>query len=329
MNSRSKKKGLDSKKKQANKTAGHSQRKKLYEALLSVYNFYHLEDFLVLKSKYFLKLCGASSIDWNFNKSWLERDFFKTKPEKSWPFQMLCPLNYKTNHYGELIFFSSHKFSKSQQSFLKKITFFAASALYFIENKEKMENIKKQWGGAFDSFSQAFCITDKNLKIIRANQSFQKISDRATMNLSSKNLFDVFPIPVKMPRQEEGSWLAKEEKAGQQLYWEISFKPLFLKKEKIQALLFLIKNVTEEIRIEAKLSAQAKKRELGLIKGSIAHELNNPIAGVKALLNIIEKQVSPRKILIKDSLKEMQKAIDRCHQVIQHLLFVSQNPKKG
>ena len=328
MNSRLKKKRPDGQKKQDPKPANHSQKRKLYEALLSIYGFYHLEDFLFLKSDYFLKLCGAEAIDWIFNKSWLERDFLKAKTEQNGAFQMASPLDYKTNHYGELIFFSSHKFSQNQKIFLKKIAFFAASALYFIENKEKMENIKRQWGGAFDSFSQAFCITDNNLKIIRSNQSFQKISGRGKRERSSKSLFDVFPIPEKISTQEEGSWLTKEEKDGQQLFWEISFKPLFLKKEKIQALLFLIKNVTEEIRIEAKLSAQAKKRELGLIKGSIAHELNNPIAGVKALLSIIEKHISPREILIKDSLKEMQKAIDRCHQVIQHLLFVSQNSKK-
>ena len=243
-----------------------SQRKNLYKILLYIYKFQQLEDFLFLKKLPLLKLCGVSDIHWNFNKAWLEKDFLTDTIERNYPFQWACPLNCKNNHYGELLFFSSQKFSAQKKTFLKKITFFTASALYFIESKEKMKNIKQQWGGAFDSFSQAFCITDKNFKIIRTNQSFQKITSKT--DLFSKNLFELFPIPVKIPEKEEqeGLWLAKGHKHGKPLCLEISFKPLFLKKEKIQAFLFLIKDVTKEIEIEEKLSAQAKERELGIYK---------------------------------------------------------------
>ena len=332
MKSRLQKKRQNKKKVKLNKTTNQSQRKKkLYESLLHFYNFYHLEDFLSLKSQYFLNLCEVNSLNWNFNTDWLNKDFLKTQPEKNWRFQLSCPLNCKTNYYGELIFFSSQKFSEHKKKFLKKITFFAASALYFIENKEKMENIKRQWGEAFDSFPQAFCITNRHFKIIRTNQSFQKISRIKKTDLFGKNLFEILPVSTTnlLQKDKEGSWLAKREENGQKLCLEISFKPLFLKKEKIHALLFLIKDVTEEIEIEAKLSDQAKDRELGLIKGSIAHELNNPIAGVKALLNVIEKQIPQKKAEIKDNLTEMQKAIDRCHQIITHLLLASQSPKKN
>ena len=312
-------------KKRTNKTIEYPQREKLYSALLCMYKFHQIEDFLFLKSEYFLKLCEVNCIVWDFNKNGLKKDFLKASYKKSWPFQSSYPLNCKANNYGELIFFSSQKFSQCKKKFLKKIAFFTASALYFIENKKKMETIKHQWGGTFDSFSQAFCITDKNFKIIQTNQSFQKISNQTKPDLFAKSLFEVFPIPIKISKsdEQEGSWLVKEKKEEKNLCLEISFKPLFLKKEKIQALLFLIKDVTKEMEIEERLSAQAKERELGLIKGSIAHELNNPIAGVKALLDIIEKQISPNKTLVKDSLKEMQKAINICQQIVNQLLSIS------
>ena len=172
---------------------------------------------------------------------------------------------------------------------------------------------------------RAFCITDRNFKIIRANRSFQKISKKAKTNLFAKNLFEVFPVSMKILEsyKQKGSWLIHEEKEGKKLCWEISLKPLFLKEESIQVLLFLIKDVTREMEIEERLSAQAQERELGLIKGSIAHELNNPIAGIKALLDIIEKQVSSDRTLVKDSLKEMQEAINTCQKIVGDLLSVS------
>ena len=243
-----------------------------------------------------------------------------------WPFKFSSPLVCQTKHYGDLMFFSSQKFSSSQKSFLKKIALWLANTIYFIEQKEKMEIIKKQWGKAFDSFSQAFCITDQKLKIIRFNQAFQKISPTTKKDLFAKNLDKIFPFSLGLPKQIEksGSQLVKGEREGEKIYLEISFKPLFLNKEKVQVLLFLIKEVTEEIKIEKKLSAQAKDRELGLIKGSLAHELNNPIAGVKALLNILEKQPLASKTL-KDSLQEMQKSISVCHKIVQNMLSISQS----
>ena len=97
-------------------------------------------------------------------------------------------------------------------------------------------------------------------------------------------------------------------------------KPLFLKKEKIQTLLFLIKDVTQEIEIEEKLSSQAKDRELGLIKGSIAHELNNPIAGIKALLTVMLQQAPQDKPFLTNSFQQMQEAIERCQTIVKDLL---------
>ncbi len=304
-------------------------RKRLYEVLLRFYGFSQLEDFLFLNSDYFLSLCEVKGLEWSISASWPDKDFFKSPSKRSWPFQLSCPLSCPAGCYGELIFFSSQKFPESKKKLLKKITSFTASALYFIENKEKMEVIKREWGGAFDSFPQAFCITDKNFKIIRVNQSFQKISRTEKASLFAKNLFEVLPVSAqKLPQKDKGgSFLAQGEKNGQKLCLEISFKPLFLKKEKIQTYLFLIKDVSAEMEIEAKLSAQAKERELGLIKGSLAHELNNPISGVKALLDIVERQISQKAPSAKEDLKEMQKAMDTCCQIVSQLLRASQSPK--
>lgn len=304
-------------------------KKKLYTASLYIFSLYHPEDFLFLQSDQFLKLCEVDHIGWDFTKDWFNGRPEKQQKNKEYSFQFSQALMSKENHYGSLIFSSSKKFSQKKKDFLKKISSLTASTLHFIESREKVENAKRQWRDAFDSFPQAFCITNKNFKIIRANQAFQKMSQTAKTELSSKNLFDIVPA-IKMPIQndQEGAWLTKGEINGREFCWEVSFKPLFLRKEKTKAFLFLIKDITQEMEIEEKLSQQAKERELGLIKGSIAHELNNPIAGVKTLLSVIEKQLSPRKTLIKDSLKEMQRAVDRCHRIIRHLLFVSKNTGK-
>ena len=298
-------------------------REKLYLAFLFINKLYKLEDLLKLKSKEFLSLCDVQNIDWDFNPEYLKKSVLTKKSEKLWPFQYTASLIFKTKDYGEFNFYSSQKITQRKKTFLKKISSFIASTLYSIENKEKISNIKKQWVNTFDSFFQAFCITDKSFNIIHSNQAFQKLFQ--TKKSSLKSLLEIFPFPIQKIKQEEqeSSFLTLVEKNNEKKYWEVSFKTLYLQRENSKAMLFLIKDVSEEIKIKSQLSNQAKEQELGLIKGSLAHELNNPIAGIKALLSIIEKATPTNELSIKESLKDMQKSMDTCHQVVQNLLSVS------
>ena len=298
-------------------------REKLYSIFLFVNNLYNLEDLSKLQSKDFLSLCEVQDIDWSFSPQWLKTKFTSKNKQSLWPFQYTSPLVFKTENYGDFNFYSSQKIKQSKKKFLQKVSSFVASTLYSIENKEKISNIKKQWENTFDSFCQAFCITNKNFNIIHSNQAFQQLFQ--TKKYLHKNLFEIFPFPVKEPKQteKEGSFLAQGKKNNEKKYWDISFKTLYLQKENSKAMLFLIKDVTEEIKMESQISNQAKEQELGLIKGSLAHELNNPIAGIKALLSAIENSAPKDQNSIKESLKDMQKAMDTCHQVVQNLLLAS------
>ena len=300
-------------------------RQRLYSAFLFINNLYSLEDLLYLKKKEFLKICEIQDLNWRFHDSWLKKGFLIKEEKNLWAYQHTNSINFKTKNYGDIVFYSSQKISKNKKLFLKKISGFLAGFLYSIENKEKISNIKKQWVDTFDSFCQAFCITDKDFNLIRSNQAFQQLLQKDKKELLYKNLFKMFPFHVKQTEkvEKEGSFLVQGEKNNESIYWEISFKTLYLRKENSKVFLFLIKNVSTEMSIESKLSNQVKEKEIGLIKGSLAHELNNPIAGIKALLSVIDREVSPNEKLIKESLEEMQTAMNTCHKVVQNLLFVS------
>ena len=308
------------------KNPSKNYKKNLYFILLCLYQFRELKDLLFLKNSTFLNFCEVSWIDWKFDKDWLTKELSEEQSKKNWPFQYSCALNYKASHYGEIIFYSSHKLLQNKKSFLKKVSSFTASALYFLENRETMKNIKSQWGGVFDSFSQAFCITKKDLDIIRYNRSFQKIVRKTESEPRNKKLFEVFPFPESLfkKNEETGSFLFKKNN----IHWKVSFKTLFLKKESTQAFLFLIKDITKEMEAEEKLSSQAKDRELGFIKGSIAHELNNPIAGMQILLEVLEQNVPQDKTLVIDSLKEMKKSVFACQEIIRKILLLSKDKEE-
>ena len=84
--------------------------------------------------------------------------------------------------------------------------------------------------------------------------------------------------------------------------------------------LVILRDITEEIKMENKIAQSAQSAELGIISSSIAHELNNPIAGIQTLLQTL--QMENKDSNIANDLKEMSAAIQRCHHIIHQLLNI-------
>lgn len=299
----------------------------LYQALLHIYKIFTLKDLSLLKQAVFLNICELQDLQWDFckNQKWLTLRSLKIQTTKNYSFCFSCSLNYKSHFYGKVLFFSSRRFLQTQKRFLKKISDFISAALYFIENKEKSNRIKEQWGGVFDSFSQAFCITNTDLQIIKFNESFQKISKINKKQLFKKNLLNIFSISKSLLKikDQETSFILTET----QTCWKVSCKSLFLKKQQIPSLLFLITDITQEIKMAKKLQMKSKEQEMGFIVGSIAHELNNPIAGMQMLLEVLDQKISKNNPDILNSIKQMKHSTQICKNIINKLLSTSQEPK--
>ena len=229
--------------------------------------------------------------------------------------------------YGKLIFISSRKISRKQKTFLSRIGDMVSSSLCFMEDTKQLEASKNQWDLVFDSFYRALCITDSQFRILRTNGAFRRLTGRKKTETAGQNVFTVFPIPVSPPpsQNEEVTWLAESSPKVPPLSLEFLMKTVFLKNERLTFRLFLIKDVTEEIKMERKIADQTRSRELGLIKSSLAHELNNPIAGIKALLTVIESGLtcsSQRRLL-----GNMHSAVNRCQETVARLLSVSRRDR--
>ena len=194
-----------------------------------------------------------------------------------------------------------------------------ASSLSFMEDTKKLEISKNQWDLVFDSFYRALCITDDKFQMLRTNKVFRRLTGRKKAEIAGKDVFSVFSIPVNPPplRQRAVTWIASSPSGPSPLSLEFSMKTVFLINERLTVRLFLVKDVTEEIKMERKIASQARSKELGLIKSSMAHELNNPIAGMKALLTVIESGLSDTSV--EPLLKDMHSAVNRCQEIITRL----------
>lgn len=321
---------------------------RLYKAFQTICRFSRPEDLFDLQKKDFLQLCEVTQTHWK-----LKGPLFKDNPvlingatpsatnteegaadkvavgsSTSSPSSKSGTLSHrfemdlacKGRMYGQLIFISSGKIFRKQKSFLSRVGNMVASSLSFMEDTKKLEISKDQWDLVFDSFYRALCITDDKFQMLRTNKAFRQLTGRKKTEIAGKNVFSVFPIPISPPpsHQKEATWIARSPSGYSSLSLEFSMKTVFLTNERLTVRLLLVKDVTEEIKMERQISSQARSRELGLIKSSMAHELNNPIAGMKALLTVIESGLSDTSE--KHLLGDMHSAVNRCQEIITRLL---------
>ena len=346
---------ISSEKESDNNSKVFNQRNaRLFKVLQIIFRISKPEDLFELQKEGFLSLCEVSQIYWKLKGSLFQNSLalmeagggaecsfldtsalpapsFSEKHEESsremhisdyvpashrFKRNLIC----KGRDYGQLIFVSSGKILGTQRSFLSRVSDMVSSALYFMEGTKQLETSKDQWDLVFDSFYRPLCITDEKYQMLRTNKAFRQLTGRKKTEIAGKNVFSVFSIPVEPPSSpgKEETWIASSSSGAPPLNLEFSMKTVFLTNERLKIYLLLVKDITEEIRMEKKISNQAQSRELGLIKSSMAHELNNPIAGIKALLTIIESG------LVGTGeghfLGDMHSAVNRCQDIVTRLL---------
>ena len=87
-------------------------------------------------------------------------------------------------------------------------------------------------------------------------------------------------------------------------------------------------DITERKRIEAELREQAALTRLGEMAAVVAHELKNPLAGLRGALEIIARRMSSDSADVR-IVKEMVSRIDSLNQMVQDLLvFARPTPPK-
>ena len=116
---------------------------------------------------------------------------------------------------------------------------------------------------------------------------------------------------------------------GSQMF-EVHAYPIRLNPEEdSQHMIVHYTDITQATKLQGQIIQSEKMAALGLLAGNIAHELNNPLTGIKSLAQILLSEVGEKHVSFSD-LGEIEQAAFRSEQVIRNLLDFSslQEPKK-
>lgn len=176
-------------------------------------------------------------------------------------------------------------FSKEEQVFLKQISSAVSLALRKLHSEQATQDLKQQWQITFDAIQEPVMLIKENAEVIQWNKAYEQ-------KLYKKNEAE---LDFSLTRQHIDT----------------------LENQKI--FLNIYRDLSEQRRVERQILESSKMGELGLIGGSIAHELNNPLAGLITFIQMLKMDAKQDSTILPD-IEAMDAAAMRCKDIIQNLL---------
>lgn len=236
---------------------------------------------------------------------------------------------------GEMIFQKDGFFVSHEIDFLENVSDVVAMSAEKVVRFFALEKIKKQWESSFDSIDDPIVIIDDRFNILRANRAFAEATLGGLKDISGKKCYDVFQtdkthLPCSgcnIRRAFESGHPAGSEitaQSGKRFYTTWSY-PIKDSERTVSAVHFY-KDISDQVSYRERLVYSEKLAEIGILAGSVAHEINNPIGGIIALLQIIISETNELHPYYGD-LKEMEVAAQRCKHIVDNLLHFSRSSR--
>ncbi|MBA4366235.1 MAG: hypothetical protein C0403_01165, partial [Desulfobacterium sp.] len=207
-----------------------------------------------------------------------------------------------------------------------------------ISERKEMENqiiqAKQDWEDTFDEITDMITIHDNNYGIIRANKAAKHLLDLPLQTTTTKKCFHLYHGKAHPPEEclscncfstrEPTTFETYEPHLGK--YLEVRAMPRFDKDNKMIGLIHVVRDITQRKKREEAFQRAEQLKIVGEWAAGLAHEIKNPLAGVKASVEMLryEKNISSENELI------VMKSIDeikRIEKLLKSLLNFAKPPK--
>lgn len=201
------------------------------------------------------------------------------------------------------------------------------------ESLEFIEGIKRRWMATVDAIIDPLMLIDKDYRIIQANQALAKIASTDIKTVVGSYCYKMFagrdsPCPGCKLLESITTETTQtfELNAIDNRYYEVATQPIFDGNGLIEGSLHIYRDRTLAKQLQSQLIQTEKLASIGLLAGGIAHELNNPLAGILLFSQMLLRTVSKESVYYQD-VEEIENAAKRCKAIVDNLLdFARQQP---
>ena len=166
--------------------------------------------------------------------------------------------------------------------------------------EQQLKDSSLMWERTFDSLQDPVAIFGAGREILRSNRAFsERFASLAVGDLSDE-LF--------------GAWFQHDG-----CEYEVHSYPIAVDHDGLPTnIINHYVDVTRSARLKKQLMQGEKMAALGHLAGHIAHELNNPLTGIRSLAQLLIPQ-APEGTNLKKDLTEVELAAERCQKIIVNL----------
>ncbi|MDL1873358.1 PAS domain-containing protein [Deltaproteobacteria bacterium PRO3] len=206
------------------------------------------------------------------------------------------------------------------------------------ENLEELKNLfavvsegKRAWEATFDAILDPVLVVTRDYRIVRANLAAADSAGLKVRELIGKPCFEIFakekaPCSGCPMRESLASGRPRRERltpySDQRAFVVGSFPIRDYDGKGGSLAVVQYQDVSAIRKLEAQLLQSEKMAALGLFASGIAHDINNPLAGVLAFAQLAMQGLAPESQLYQD-LKEIESSALRCKKILEDLLEMS------
>ncbi|MBU2559897.1 PAS domain S-box protein, partial [archaeon] len=196
-----------------------------------------------------------------------------------------------------------------------------------VERTRELKTSEEKYRSLIETMNDGVGIIDKDNSISFANKRFGEILEYAPVELIGKEVFSLLDEKNREMLREElqiGTGKASiyelewTTKTGKRVPTLVSAAPLYDEKGKYKGSFVVITDITERKRFEQQLRQSEKLAATGKLAASIAHEINNPLSGIKNCIYILMDETEKDKS--KEYLEMADKELDRIARIVRQML---------
>lgn len=198
---------------------------------------------------------------------------------------------------------------------------------------EKISRGKYMWESTFDAITDPVMIVSEDYKIQRANLAAANKAQMDVRKMIGTQCYESLAGFTSPCRGCPLSNTLKVQKSHSQTLdrffktereYHVHAYPLYRDATRREVVLHY-RDVTDERELQSQLVHSEKMAAIGTLAGGVAHEINNPLGGILAFVQLVMRDLGSDHPCHHD-LKEIEESALRCKRIVQDLLeFSRQN----
>jgi PAS domain S-box-containing protein len=208
-------------------------------------------------------------------------------------------------------------------------------AVDITERKQAEETLRKsehELRALLEATHDAACLTDPEGNLIALNENFASRFGRQADELVGTNIFDLLPSELAESRRKRADEAissrqcvyAEDERDGR--FMHTSYCPIFDDKGDLIRFAVFASDITEQRQAEERIR-QLQRQQMetdklaatGRMAARIAHEINNPLGGIKNSFDLI-KDAIPKEHRHYDYVGRIEKEIERITRIVRQMI---------